>query len=178
MLRVPHLRLRSWIWSERRSWGKRQMRCCVCVFCVNSYCKWDLKNWHSHLSSALRLSQTNEGPEPQSEIDISFSTSQGILWIWRGFLQSQGIQRAAPLFSFLHLLCPLIFTHSSYVLAAEMSTSKAQLMGQKSTLSEIGFGIKSEQSTVSSGLEAQPYISLSDWKLFNLCGGSSPEPSH
>lgn len=62
----------------------------------------------------------------------------------------------------VQLLCPLIFTHSSYVLAAEMSTSKAQLMGQKSTLSEIGFGIKSEQSTVSSGLEAEPYISLSD----------------
>lgn len=51
---------------------------CVCVLCAPLYCKWDLKNWHSHLSGAARLSQTNEGPVPQSEIDISFSTSRGI----------------------------------------------------------------------------------------------------
>lgn len=71
--------------------------------CVNSYCKWDLKNWHSHLSSAPHLSQTNEGPEPQSEIDISFWTSQGIFWIWRGVPRSQGSQRALHLSSSPHL---------------------------------------------------------------------------
>lgn len=50
---------------------------CACVLCAPLYCKWDLKNWHSHLSGAARLSQTNEGPASQSEIDVSFSTSRG-----------------------------------------------------------------------------------------------------
>lgn len=77
----------------------------VCVFCVNSYCKWDLKNWHSHLSSTLHLSQTNEGPEPQSEIDISFWTSQGIFWIWREVRQSQGDSKAAYFSAWKSRLC-------------------------------------------------------------------------
>lgn len=107
-LRVPRSRLHRRRCLGHRGCWKWQMLCsawcvCVCMFCVNSYCKWDLKNWHSHLSSAPHLSQTNEGLESQSEIDISFWTSQGIFWIWRGVPQSQGIQRAPPLSSFPHL---------------------------------------------------------------------------
>lgn len=105
---VPQCRLhcRRHQCLKHRGWGKWQMLCsivCVCVcVCLNSYCKWDLKNWHSHPSSAPHLSQTNEGPEPQSEIDISFWASQGIFWIWRRVSCSRGTQRLL-LFSFPHL---------------------------------------------------------------------------
>lgn len=107
--RVPQFRLHCWRCLECRGSSGKSGRCsavrgmCACVFCVNSYCKWDLKNWHSHLSSTPHLSQTNEGPEPQSEIDISFWTSVGIFWIWREVPQSQGIQSTPALSSFPHL---------------------------------------------------------------------------
>lgn len=106
-LRVPQFRLHCWRCLEHRGWGKVADALCmvrVCVFCVNSYCKWDLKNWHSHLSSAPHLSQTNEGPEPQSEIDISFWTSRGnILNMERGSSVPGDPKGASSLLFFPHL---------------------------------------------------------------------------
>ena len=110
---------------------------CVCV-CAIVYCKWVLKNRRSHVSHAARLVRTNEGPAPQSEIDISSGTSLGILWIWRGAPRSHGTQGVSPLSSLLSPssfslpdnngiktgapgvppLFSSIFTHSSWILAA------------------------------------------------------------
>lgn len=58
--------------------GNKSKRYSECL-----YCKWLLKNWHSHLENTSHLSQTNEGLALQSEIDISLWTSTRIFWILR-----------------------------------------------------------------------------------------------
>lgn len=73
-------------WEDPMSSGNKGRCCGVC-----SYCKWLLKNWHSHLVNTSHLSQTNEDPALQSEIDISLWTSYRIFWILREVHSSLGI---------------------------------------------------------------------------------------
>ncbi len=93
------------------------------------YCKWLLKNWHSHLANTSHLSQTNEGLALQSEIDISLWTSTRIFWILREVHSSHGTAEAPLSSSFcqrgekdcpVDLPCSSIFTHSSWAMAAEI----------------------------------------------------------
>lgn len=100
------------------------------------YCKWLLKNWHSHLANTSHLSQTNEGLVLQSEIDISLWTSTRIFWILREVHSSHGTAEA-PLSSLVppkrgkkiapvDLPCSSTFTHSSWAMAAEIWPSVSE----------------------------------------------------
>lgn len=152
----------------------------VCAFCVNSYCKWDLKNWHSHLSSTLCISHKQMKAQSLKVRLISLSElRRGYSEYGERFVSPWGTH-GAPIFQpekvgYVHLFCQLIFI----LCRGSWNVDKHNTIdGPEIPLYEIEAGIKIEQPPIFSGLEAEQYISLRDWKLFNLCDGSSPEPSH
>lgn len=168
--------------------GNKSKRYSECL-----YCKWLLKNWHSHLENTSHLSQTNEGLALQSEIDISLWTSTRIFWILREVHSSP--ETAETLLSSLappkeekkdcpvDLPCSSIFTHSSWAMAVEIwpvvllnGWPRDPLCRHKDVSNWI-LGLKQNNTRFLWTLDSSIFYAVTE-KLFNLLCKSIRVPSH